>query len=67
MPFVSGLAAAEQLRLGGSRLPVILMSAYSDEELSARVRLLGNALLLRKPFEPSALDRALIQLVDRDH
>lgn len=59
MPGFSGLSILEGLRARGWRLPVIVISAFGDEEVRERVARLGDALFVQKPFEPLAVERAV--------
>jgi CheY-like chemotaxis protein len=62
MPGIDGLRALEELREGGRRIPVILMTAFGSEEVREQGRLHGARLVLSKPFELdlllSAVDEA---------
>ena len=52
MPDMSGLEVLEAMSGSGSKAKVILMSAYSGEELiPADISSLGANLFLQKPFE----------------
>jgi CheY-like chemotaxis protein len=64
MPGFSGLSILEGLRARGWQLPVVVMSAYGDDEVRERVRRLGAAVFVAKPFEPLAVERAVEALAD---
>lgn len=64
MPFCTGLDILERLRLSRRETPVLLMTAFGERDLSARVRELGGR-LLDKPFTPGALRRAVRELLGR--
>jgi FixJ family two-component response regulator len=63
MPGMSGIELKQALDSQHSRVPVIMITARSEEALLARAHASGAACLLRKPFEPDVfvecLDRAL--------
>jgi DNA-binding response OmpR family regulator len=54
MPGCSGLVFLEKLRRAGRTTPVVLMTAFGDEETRDRVISLG-AFLLEKPFDMRSL------------
>jgi DNA-binding response OmpR family regulator len=54
MPVCSGLQILQQLRAIRCHIPVILVTAFGDEETRKQARSLG-AVLLDKPFELDAL------------
>ncbi len=56
MPGIDGLTVLEELREGGGRIPVILMTAFGSEEVRERGRRHGAEAVLVKPFD---LDRLL--------
>ena len=58
-----GLAIAEELRSRDGQLPVILMSGTSDEDLTGRMKSIGRAAFLRKPFSIASLQEALARAV----
>jgi CheY-like chemotaxis protein len=62
MPGFNGLTILEGLRARGWKLPVIVMSAFGDDEIRKRVRELGGAVFFSKPFEPVDLERAVEEL-----
>jgi DNA-binding response OmpR family regulator len=61
MPFCSGLDVLKKLRVAHRPTPVLVMTAFGEEDLRSRVRDLGG-LLLDKPFTPHAL-RAAVRLL----
>lgn len=63
MPGYSGLQVLELLRQRDAGLPVILISAFADDEACAEARRLGAANILSKPFDPAELRGALRALV----
>jgi DNA-binding response OmpR family regulator len=65
MPGFNGLSILEGLRARGWTQPVIVMSAFGDEEIRERVERLGAAIFFPKPFEPSELERAVERLSER--
>jgi CheY-like chemotaxis protein len=64
MPGFSGLSILEGLRARGWRVPVMVMSAFGDDEVRERVRRLGAAVFVAKPFDPEDVERAVEQLVE---
>ena len=59
MPGVDGYSAARQLRLGGSRLPIIALTASSGADEEAQTRAAGMDELLRKPVNLETLRAVL--------
>lgn len=51
MPGLSGLEVLSILRCGFWRVPVILLTAFGDEQVEAEARELGAAALMSKPFD----------------
>jgi FixJ family two-component response regulator len=51
MPGMSGLDLLQSLAAQGSTTPVVLITARSDRNLTAKAAAAGAACLLRKPFE----------------
>ena len=64
MPILSGMTILESVRSTLSTLPVILMTAFSDDATRARAERLG-AVLLDKPFLIDDLRAAVHQLLPR--
>ena len=62
MPFCTGLDILEKVRLTHRGMPVLLMTAFSEAGLDARVRELGGV-LLDKPFTARALRRTVRDLL----
>jgi PAS domain S-box-containing protein len=52
MPRMDGLDVLRQMAQRGIRLPVLLMSGYSEQEASSRVAGLGVRGFMQKPFRP---------------
>lgn len=59
MPGSSVLHVLEELRHGGWATPVIVLSAYADENVRTRVRRLGASILLDKPVDWDRFEAAL--------
>jgi FixJ family two-component response regulator len=59
MPGISGLDLMKRLFAGGSRTPVVLITARSDVNLEAKARAAGASCLLRKPFEINDLIKCI--------
>lgn len=51
MPNMSGIEVLEQLRDSGSKIPVLMISAHLDAQEPDRMRSLGAADCIPKPFE----------------
>jgi DNA-binding response OmpR family regulator len=64
MPFCSGLDVLKKISLARNTTPVLLMTAFGEHGLEARVRELGGR-LLDKPFTPHALRQAVRELLPR--
>lgn len=69
MPDMSGLDLFEHLAAAGSRLPVILMTAYADVPMAIRALQSGVAEFIEKPFNAHSMleriQRALAQDSER--
>jgi len=59
LPDMDGLELLERIRQGHPRLPVLLMSGYSTEELRQKAGERGAAAFLTKPFSLKELLAAL--------
>ena len=55
MPGMSGAALQDRLIADGLRTPIIFMTAYFEEKVSARALQAGASGFLRKPFEDDSL------------
>jgi len=55
MPGMSGLDLMKRLATGGVTVPVVLITARSDKNLTTKAAAAGAACLLRKPFEIRSL------------
>lgn len=63
MPGINGLSVVEGLRAQGFVEPIVVMSAFGDAELRARVAQLPNVVFLAKPFDPHELEETLATLL----
>ena len=63
MPGVNGLAMMEGLRANGWDAPIVIMTAFADDEMRRRVSDLGSAALIAKPFDPETLTKTLGDLL----
>ena len=64
MPIVTGLAILRGLRAAHSTIPVILMTAFGDDEVRREAAELG-AVLLDKPFAMDDLRSAALSLLGK--
>ena len=67
MPGVTGLQALEFLRHSGNAIPVILITAFGDRNVTLQARLLGATAVLDKPFEAEHLEAVLSRLSHPTH
>jgi CheY-like chemotaxis protein len=63
LPGFTGIQILEQLRRSDWALPVILITAFGDDEIHQEAKRLGAALLLDKPFDIEDLVQAVLRLV----
>lgn len=54
-----GVALAEQIRRSEPSLPIVIMTGCPDEDLNNRVRKIGRASVIAKPFKIQELEQAL--------
>jgi two-component system response regulator FixJ len=59
MPGMSGLELQRRLSDSGSTIPIVFISAHSDEESRARALEKGAVAFLKKPFSDEALLNAI--------
>jgi FixJ family two-component response regulator len=59
MPDMTGFALSDALRAQGFLVPVILMTAFTQEGYEARAQAMGIAGFLNKPFEASDIIRCI--------
>ncbi|MFH1438681.1 MAG: response regulator [Pseudomonadota bacterium] len=62
MPGMSGLELLDEMRSVGCPVPVILITAFGDDETHARARLLGAVAVFDKPFDVEDLLTAVINI-----
>ena len=62
MPGLSGLEVASALRLAALHIPIVLLTAFGDDEAHERADALG-AMMLDKPFDLSVLRAAVRRLL----
>ncbi len=65
MPVASGLQIVEALRAAHCHTPVILMTAFGDDQTRAHATTIG-AILFDKPFDVDDLRTAVMNLLHRD-
>lgn len=65
MPVLNGTQVLEELRRRGSQVPVIVISAHQELDMSQeKYRQLGAFATLRKPFPISELEKRLEKALD---
>ncbi len=64
MPVLNGLETYQELKKAGRAVPTIIVTAFADEETGTveRLRALSVSGVLRKPFEPRELLKAIERL-----
>ncbi|MEZ4272172.1 MAG: response regulator [Myxococcota bacterium] len=62
MPGFNGLSIVEGLRAKGWLQPVIVMSAFGDDEIRHRVSRMGKATFFAKPFNPVELEKTITEV-----
>jgi CheY-like chemotaxis protein len=65
MPGMDGLALLGEIKRRWPELPVVIVTAYGDDERMRRARELGAAAFLSKPVDFDELKRRLAELVAR--
>jgi len=55
MPWMTGFQVSLAARNAGLTMPIIVVTAFGDDQLRAQVERLGSASLLSKPFRPDDL------------
>ena len=63
MPRMDGQEVLQQLRRLDPNVPVLVMSGYSDLEVSARFAGMGASAFIQKPFHPRDLSALVCQMV----
>lgn len=66
MPGFSGLALQRQLVEAGSRMPIIFITAFADEEAEAQARKAGAVAFLNKPLDEEVLLAAVEEALGTD-
>ena len=61
MPEMNGFELLERLRSLGSQLPVIVLTAHSDDEVRRRSFVAGASAFLAKPFHADALVEVVVE------
>jgi DNA-binding NtrC family response regulator len=59
MPGLTGMELLESVRSRGWPTPVVLMSAFGDDDIRRRADALGAAAFLDKPIDPAKLQRVI--------
>ncbi len=65
MPGKSGIELLSDIRRAWPDLPVMMITAYGDQDTQARVRALGADEFLTKPVDFSALKQAVSQAIEK--
>jgi CheY-like chemotaxis protein len=65
MPGKSGIELLSDIRRTWPDLPVMMITAYGDQDTQARVRALGADEFLTKPVDFSALKQAVSQAIEK--
>jgi DNA-binding response OmpR family regulator len=63
MPWMTGISAMNAARTAGLGMSVIVMTALMDEAIPSRVKALGAASLLHKPFTLTQLESVVTKLL----
>src|SRR5215470_11379294 len=59
MPGIDGFELHRRMRAAGSRIPIIVITAYSDDVSRARALAAGGPAFLPKPFQPDLFLQAI--------
>jgi CheY-like chemotaxis protein len=59
MPKMNGFALCEALRARGCHVPIIFMTAFSEQGHEQRARASGAACFVNKPFEDTEIIRCI--------
>lgn len=62
MPHQSGVSLLTELRRAGWQVPVVLMTAHVDDEVTDTALVWGAAALLQKPFSTDELETVLLNV-----
>jgi len=62
MPGVNGLSIVEGLRATGWTRPIVVISAFADDDMTRRLDRLEGVSFLPKPFDPAVLEDLIDQL-----
>jgi CheY-like chemotaxis protein len=63
LPYYSGLEILEAVEIAADVVPVILMTAFPDDDTLARARALGAECVLSKPFDLAELRAAVSRVL----
>jgi CheY-like chemotaxis protein len=64
MPGFDGLSIVDGLRAYGWPLPVIIISAFADDEMRTKVAGIRSAALMEKPLDMDRLRPTMLRLID---
>ncbi len=59
MPVMDGLMATEKLRALGFCMPVVIVTAFQEEDFATRAKMAGASAYLSKPIEMNAIETTL--------
>ena len=65
LPGMTGIELHERLLLSGHAIPTILVTAYPDEDVKARVLRAGVVCYLSKPVDDYELDQCILTALKR--
>lgn len=66
MPVFTGLSIVDGLRAYGWPLPVIIISAFADDEMRMKVDGIRSAVLMEKPLDMERLKPTMLRLIGRE-
>ena len=64
LPGLSGLELQRRLSEEGKKIPVVVITAYEDEQIREQALQAGATAFLQKPFEELSLLQAVLRVVN---
>ena len=64
IPKISGLEVAERIRKENKKIPIIIISAYTDDEQLKKAKEIGVSTYVKKPFTLSDLKDAITKAIN---